>query len=75
MAELAHITCAFADGAISIADRLADMARGYGLVAWMRARADGEWEIRLEGESALLEKFTAEVGLDQVIGRAAAPRL
>jgi hypothetical protein len=66
MAQLAHMICAFSDEALSVADRLGDMARNYGLVAWTSSRGDGDWQIRLEGEDALLQKFAVEVGLDQI---------
>ena len=62
MEQSAHFTCAFPDGALSIADRLGDIARDYRLAAWISERGDGEWQIRIEGDPEQLRRFAADVG-------------
>jgi hypothetical protein len=62
MAQAAHLICAFPEDALRIADKLGDIARGYGLAAWTHARTSGEWEICIEGEENCLRRFATEVG-------------
>jgi len=63
MAVTAHLTCAFPDRALSVADKLGDIARSYGLAAWTTARSEGEWQIRIEGDEQELRRFAADVGI------------
>lgn len=66
MNDTAHLSCAFPDSALGVADRLGDMARAAGLVAWTHPRSPGEWEIRFVGEAQQLRGFAAKLGFTNV---------
>jgi hypothetical protein len=59
----AHITCAFPETALPAAEKLSDLARRHGLITWTSPFREGEWQIRIEGDSDALHQFSIVTGL------------